>query len=150
MNTNEKYTSENCTAMGMAQKKNYTKLPKVKYFRVQSRGAVGKMDARHERKVGAWAVLVALEGGNGLRLASDVAFEHGMVFKCEFATKDEAFKAAMDFKAKWGVATSKSGKAKDEAVAKAKVEVAENMRNAMLAMGLKAEMVDVLMANLNK
>lgn len=150
MNTNENYTTSNCTTMGEAQKRNFSKLPKVKYFRVQSRGAVGKMTERHERKCGAWAILVALEGGNGLRLASDVAFEHGMVFKCEFATKDEAFKAAMEFKSKWGVATSKTGKAKDEAVTKAKEEVVANMRNALLAMGMKSEMVEVLMANVNK
>lgn len=150
MTTPEEYTTENCTAMGTAQPRNFAKLPKVKYFRVQSRGAVGTLKDRQERKVGAWAVLVAIEGGNGLRLASDVAFEHGMTFKCEFATKDDAFKAAMDFKAKWGVPTSKTAKAKDEAVGKAKDEVISKMREGLIGMGMKAEMVEVIIQNLNK
>ena len=150
MTTPEDYTTENCTSMGTAQLRNFSKLPKVKYFRVQSRGAVGTLKNRQERKTGAWAVLVAIEGGNGLRLASDVAFEYGMVFKCEFATKDAAFKAAMEFKAKWGIPTSKTAKAKDEAVRKAKDEVVSKMREGLIGMGMKAEMVEVIINNLNK
>lgn len=150
MTSPEDYTTENCTAMGTAQPRNFSKLPKVKYFRVQSRGAVGTLKDRQERKIGAWAVLVAIEGGNGLRLASDVAFEYGMTFRCEFATKDEAFNAAMNFKAKWGVPTNKTAKAKDEAVRKAKDEVISKMREGLIGMGMKAEMVEVLFQNLNK
>lgn len=108
MDTN--YTIENCTVMGAAQKRNYSKLPKVKYFRVQSRGLVGSMSNRHERKTGAWSVLVSCEGENGLRLVTDISAQHGMLIKGEFATKEQAFAAAMEYKNKWGVATSASGK----------------------------------------
>lgn len=106
MNTNDIYTIDNCTAMGEAKKKNLSALPKVKYFRVQSRGMIGKMDARKDRSVGAWAVLVALEGGNGLRLVTDVAYEYGMIIKGEFKTKEEAFEAAMKIKNTWGCGKS--------------------------------------------
>lgn len=102
MNTDEVYTINECTAMGEAHKKNLSALPKVKYFRVQSRGMVGKMDARKDRSVGAWAVLVALEGGNGLRLVTDVAYEYGMIIKGEFKTKEQAFEEAMKIKNTWG------------------------------------------------
>lgn len=149
MNENENYTVANCTVMGEAQKRNYSKLPKVKYFRVNSRGAVGTLKDMHERKVGAWAVLVALEGGNGLRLASDVALEYGMKFKCEFATKDDAFKAAMEFKAKWGVPTSAKGKKSEEDKAKAVSDTISNIRNAMKAMGLTDAAIDAIIAKAN-
>jgi pimeloyl-ACP methyl ester carboxylesterase len=61
-----------------------------------------------------------------------------------------AFKAAMEFKAKWGVPTSKTAKAKDEAVSKAKDEVISKMREGLIGMGMKAEMVEVIIQNLNK
>lgn len=149
-NINENYTVNNCTVMGAATEKNFASLPKIKYFRVQSRGCVGKMSERHERKTGAWAVLVSLEGGNGLRLASDVLFEFGMVAKCEFKTKEAAYDAALEFKKKWGMPTSKAGKAREEAKKEVKTEVLDNVKQAMLAMGLKPEVVEVLMKNINK
>lgn len=149
----DNYTVENCTVMGEAQKRNFAKLPKVKYFRVQSRGAVGTLNDLHERKVGGWAILVALENGNGLRLASDVALEFGMKFKCEYATKEDAFKAAMDFKAKWGMPTSAKGKKTEEEKAKAVKAATEEAVGkivaALKAMGLSDEAVRAIVAKAN-
>lgn len=140
MDTN--YTIENVTVYGTTQKRNFSKLPKIKYFRVQSRGTVGTMANRHERKSGAWSVLVSCEGDNkGLRLASDVAYENGMQFKTEFATKEEAFAAAMDFKKKWGVATSASGK-KSQQKAEEAVKAAQQvmLESFIKNMGVTEEM----------
>ena len=107
---NENYTVENITKAGTAQKRNFSKLPKIKYFRVQSRGAVGTIKNRHDRKVGAWAVLVMVEGAQDLRLVTDVAYEFGMNVKGEYSEKQKAYDAAMEFKAKWGKATSAKAK----------------------------------------
>ena len=149
----DNYTVENCTVMGEAQKRNFAKLPKVKYFRLQSRGAVGTLKDLHERKVGGWAILVALENGNGLRLASDIAFAPGMKFQCGYATKDEAFKAAMDFKAKWGMPTSAKGKKTEEEKAKAVKEATDaavgKIIDALKAMGLSEEAVKAIVAKAN-
>lgn len=129
MDTN--YTLENVTVYGTTQKRDYSKLPKVKYFRVQSRGIIGSMAHRHERLAGAWAVLVACEDNKGLRLVSDLGYENGMVIKGEFKTKELAFAAAMEYKEKFGMATSKSGKKAqkkiDEAVEKAKEDMVKSL-----------------------
>lgn len=103
-------TMNEVTKMGAAAKKDYRKMPKIKYFRVQSRGAVGTMDNRHDRAVGAWAVLVDCGDNKGLRLVTDIAYEMGMVVKGEFKTRDDAFKAAMEYKAKWGAVGAKTKK----------------------------------------
>lgn len=138
----------NITNLANDAKRNYGKLPVIDYFDIDIIGVTGKCGTRH---VTGYAIKVQCHGDGRVRLATDVAAEHGMKLpKNTFRTKEEAYSFAMDYKKKWGKATSKTGKAKDEAVAKAKAEVVENMRKAMLDMGLKSEMVDVLMANINK
>ena len=123
MNENyENYTVNDCTVMGEGTKRDFSKLPKVKYFRVQSRGGVGTIKNFKAREVGAWAVLVCLDGAKELRLASDVLFEYGMKFKTEYKTQDEAFKAAMKFKSEWGVVVVKEKKEKKPSVKVANIK----------------------------
>lgn len=100
------------TAAGTAVKRDWSKLPKISYFKVQSRGLVGALKNRHERAVGAWAILVAPEGGSGLRLASDIARENGMVFKCEFKTYEDAVEAGKKWREDWGKAKPKAERKK--------------------------------------
>ena len=149
----ENYTVENCTIMGEAQKRNFAKLPKIKYFRVQSRGAVGTMENRKDRKVGAWAVLVDCGDNKGLRLVTDVAYGMGMVVKGEFKTRDDAFKAAMEYKAKWGMPTSAKGKKTEEEKAKAVKAATEEAVGkivaALKAMGLSEDAVKAIIAKAN-
>lgn len=111
MNENyENYTVADITTMGSARKRDFSVLPKIKYFTVQSRGAVGTLKDLHERKVGAWTILVRVEGEKIDRLASDILFREGMKYKCEYATKEEAYKVAMKFKSEWGVEKEKKDK----------------------------------------
>lgn len=114
------------TAAGKAVKKDFSLLPKIAYFKVQSRGLVGALKNRHERSVGAWAVLVAPEGGSGLRLASDIAREKGMVFKCEFKTYDDAVEAGKKWRNEWG-----KEKVKKEQKAKKKNLTVEQVKAAL-------------------
>jgi len=104
---NENSTVDNCTQMGAASKVNYNKLPEVAYFRVQSRGAVGTLKDLHDRKVGAWAVLVSCKDGKGLRLVSDVGYEHGMKIRGEFKTREDAVAAGLKYREKFGKASAK-------------------------------------------
>lgn len=104
---NENSTVENCTQMGAASKVSYSILPEVAYFRVQSRGAVGTLKDLHDRKVGAWAVLVSCKDGKGLRLVSDVGYEHGMKIRGEFKTREEAVAAGLKYREKFGKASAK-------------------------------------------
>lgn len=108
MNDNTNSTLADITRMGTACKKDVAKLPEVAYFRVQSRGATGALKDLHDRKVGAWAVLVSCKDGKGLRLVSDVAYEHGMKIKGEFATREEAIEAGKKMVATWGKAVEKA------------------------------------------
>lgn len=106
INTNS--TMMDCTAAGEACKRDWSKLPKICYFRIQSRNKVGAIKSRHERSCGAWALLVSCDDHKGLRLASDVGYEYGMVFKCEFKDRESAISAGKDYQAKWGVAKPKA------------------------------------------
>lgn len=117
------------TTAGNAVKKDFSVLPKIAYFKVQSRGLVGAVKNRHERAVGAWAILVAPEGGRCLRLASDVAREYGMVFKCEFKTYDDAVAAGKAWREEWGKEkVKKERKAKKSAEEKA-IELLAKKKN---------------------
>lgn len=100
-------TIDNCTQMGTASKVNYKKLPEIMYFKVQSRGAVGTLKDLHDRKVGAWAVLVNCKDGKGLRLVTDVGYEHGMKIRGEFKTRYEAVEAGLKYRDKFGKASAK-------------------------------------------
>ena len=119
-------TVETITQMGEASKVNYRQLPEVAYFRVQSRGAVGTLKTLHDRKVGAWALLVSCKDGKGLRLVSDVGYEHGMKIRGEFKTREEAVAAGLKYKEKFGkhVAEEKAPKAKKPTKAELEDEVA--------------------------
>lgn len=118
INTNS--TLADITVAGSACKKNYSKLPKVCYFRVQSRNKVGTIKTRHERATGAWALLVSCDDGKGLRLVSDVGYEYGMVIKAEFKTREEAIAAGKEYQAKWHVKTTSSEERKEENERKAR------------------------------
>lgn len=114
-------TMMDITVMGNASKINYKKLPEVAYFRVQSRGATGTLKELHDRKVGAWALLVSCKDGKGLRLMTDVAYEFGMKIKGEFKTREEAIEAGKKAIEKWGKESAKkeikkSGKTLEEKV----------------------------------
>ena len=102
---NQNSTVDNCTTMGTASKVNYKELPEIMYFKVQSRGAVGTLKTLHDRKVGAWAVLVNCKDGKGLRLVTDVGYEHGMKIRGEFKTRGEAVEAGLKYREKFGKAT---------------------------------------------
>ena len=109
----ESSTINDITVRGSGTKKNVGELPEVAYFRVQSRGGVGTVKDFHDRKVGAWALLVSCKDGKGLRLATDVAYEFGMKFKGEFATREEAIEAGKNAIKAWGKkAERKAAKAK--------------------------------------
>jgi hypothetical protein len=99
-------TMTDITVMGNASKIDYKKLPEVAYFRVQSRGATGTLKDLHDRKVGAWALLVSCKDGKGLRLMTDVAYEFGMKIKGEFKTREEAIEAGKKAIEKWGKLTA--------------------------------------------
>ena len=102
MNYENNSTMADITTMGAASKKDLSKLPEVAYFRVQSRGATGTLKDLHDRKVGAWALLVSCKDGKGLRLATDVAYEFGMKLKGEFKTREEAIEAGKKAISAWG------------------------------------------------
>lgn len=107
MNYETNSTIADITTMGAASKKDISRLPEVAYFRVQSRGATGTLKDLHDRKTGAWALLVSCKDGKGLRLATDVAYEFGMKFKGEFATREEAIEAGKKAISTWGKAVEK-------------------------------------------
>ena len=108
MNENTNSTIADITTRGAAAKINYAALPEVAYFRVQSRGATGTLKDLHDRKVGAWAVLVSCKDGKGLRLVTDVGYEFGMKLKGEFRTREEAIEAGKKYLEKFGKAVEKA------------------------------------------
>ena len=134
MNTETNSTIADITVMGEASKKDLSKLPEVAYFRVQSRGATGTLKDLHDRKVGAWALLVSCKDGKGLRLATDVAYEFGMKLKGEFKTREEAIEAGKKAISAWGKAVEKKEtKAKGPTKAALAAEIEELKRQLALA-----------------
>lgn len=134
MNYEMNSTMADITTMGAASKKDLSKLPEVAYFRVQSRGATGALKDLHDRKVGAWALLVSCKDGKGLRLATDVAYEFGMKLKGEFKTREEAIEAGKKAISAWGKAVEKkAAKAKGPTKAELANEVEELKRQLALA-----------------
>lgn len=134
----------NITTLANDAKRNYGKLPVIDYFDVDIVGVTGKCGERH---VTGYAIKVQCHGDGRVRLATDVAAEYGMKLpKNTFRTKEEAYSFAMDYKAKWGKAKSKNGKAKEEAVAAAKGEVISKMRIALKAMGLSDTVIETIVA----
>lgn len=134
MNYEMNSTMADITVMGAASKKDLSKLPEVAYFRVQSRGATGALKDLHDRKVGAWALLVSCKDGKGLRLATDVAYEFGMKLKGEFKTREEAIEAGKKAISAWGKAVEKKAvKAKGPTKAALEAEVEELRRQLALA-----------------
>lgn len=134
MNYEMNSTMADITTMGAASKKDLSKLPEVAYFRVQSRGATGALKDLHDRKVGAWALLVSCKDGKGLRLATDVAYEFGMKLKGEFKTREEAIEAGKKAISAWGkVIEKKATKAKGPTKAALAAEVEELKRQLALA-----------------
>ena len=136
MNENTNSTLADITTMGSASKVNYHALPEVAYFRVQSRGATGTLSDLHDRKVGAWAVLVSCKDGKGLRLVTDVGYEHGMKLKGEFRTRQEAIDAGMKYKEKFGKAVERKESKKltpAEKVAKMTQEERDELLAALMA-----------------
>ena len=134
MNTETNSTVADITVMGEASKKDLSKLPEVAYFRVQSRGATGTLKDLHDRKVGAWALLVSCKDGKGLRLATDVAYEFGMKLKGEFKTREEAIEAGKKAISAWGKAVEKKEtKAKGPTKAALAAEIEELKRQLALA-----------------
>lgn len=133
MNYENNSTMADITTMGAASKKDLSKLPEVAYFRVQSRGATGALKDLHDRKVGAWALLVSCKDGKGLRLATDVAYEFGMKLKGEFKTREEAIEAGKKAISAWGkVIEKKAAKAKGPTKAELASEVEELKRQLAL------------------
>lgn len=133
MNYENNSTMADITTMGAASKKDLSKLPEVAYFRVQSRGATGALKDLHDRKVGAWALLVSCKDGKGLRLATDVAYEFGMKLKGEFKTREEAIEAGKKAISAWGKAVEKkAAKAKGPTKAELANEVEELKRQLAL------------------
>lgn len=145
----KRYKMENTIEMQVkANTKNLSKLPKAECVSIHVDGNSGKVK---DGTLKASAFILMVKCNGEWRPENEWLHRAGMKTARRVFTDIEKAKAAKaEIKAKWGVPTSKTGKAKDEAVAKAKEEVIDNMRKAMLGMGLKAEMVDVIMANLNK
>lgn len=134
----------NITTLANDAKRNYGKLPVIDYFDIDIVGVTGKCGERH---VTGYAIKVQCHGDGRVRLATDVAAEYGMKLpKNNFRTKEEAHKFALEYKAKWGKSQSKSGKAKEEAVAAAKGELLGKMRIALKAMGLSDTVVETIIA----
>lgn len=134
-----------CTTCGEAKKRDFSALPEISYFKVQSRNRVGSIKNRHDRACGMWVILVALKGGTGLRLASDVGYEYGMVFKCEFKTREEAVAAGLEYRSLWGKEVPKAEpKAKKVSVSKQLEEANEKIKRleALLAAKVDADTAD--------
>lgn len=96
MTENQEYTVK-----GPYTRRDASAMPAVRYFRVQSRGGY----ARHglqEKKRGGFALLVMLDGAQGLRLVGDVALERGQVWKGEFDTPSAAIEAGKAYLRTWG------------------------------------------------
>ena len=145
----KRYKMENTIEMQVkANTKNLSKLPKADCVSIHVDGNSGKVK---DGTLKASAFIIMVKCNGEWRPENEWLHKAGMKTARRVYTDIEKAKAAKaEIKAKWGVPTSKTGKAKDEAVAKAKAEVVENMRQAMLGMGMKPEMVEILMANLNK
>lgn len=136
----------NITNLANDAKRNYGKLPVIDYFDIDIVGVTGKCGTRH---VTGYAIKVQCHGDGRVRLATDVAAEYGMKLpKNTFRTKEEAYSFAMDYKKKWGKATSKAGKAKEEAAAKAKAYVITQMAEKLRAMGINETAIKTLLAAL--
>lgn len=136
MSENNNSTLADITTRGTATKVNYSELPSVAYFRVQSRGATGTLKDLHDRKVGAWAVLVSCHDGKGLRLVSDVGYEYGMKLKGEFKTREEALAAGKKYSERFGKAVERKESRKltpAEKVAKMTPEEREAFLSALMA-----------------
>lgn len=134
----------NITTLANDATRNYAKLPVIDYFDIDIVGVTGKCGERH---VTGYAIKVQCHGDGRVRLATDVAAEHGMKLpKNTFRTKEEAHKFALEYKKKWGKSQSKSGKAKEEAVAAAKNELLGKMRTALKAMGLSDAVIETIVA----
>lgn len=99
-----------------------SKLPVVKFFKIDSRGGIGGKKNFHERKCGAFALLVSCADGRGLHLASDTLARHGMRTKCEFATFTDALEAGRKMQATWGFAKPSKAKSVKKAALQAENE----------------------------
>lgn len=142
----------NITNLANDAKRNYGKLPIIDYFNIDIVGVTGKCGERH---ITGYAIMVQCHGDGRVRLATDVAAEHGMklpkniirvVNGDEEGAKKAAYKLALEYKAKWGKTQSKAGKAKEEAVAAAKSEVLNRMKTALKAMGLSDAVIETIIA----
>lgn len=134
------------TNLASDAKRDYGKLPVIDYFDVDIVGVTGKCGERH---VTGYAIKVQCHGDGRVRLATDVAAEHGMKLpKNIIKTREEAHKLALEYKAKWGKAKSAAGKAKEEAVAKAKTELVGQIAQKMREMGLNEAAIKALTGNL--
>lgn len=134
--------------------RDYSKLPVIDYFDIDIVGITGKCGERH---ITGYVIKVQCHGDGRVRLATDVAAEHGMKLPKNIirvvdndveGAKKEAHKLALEYKAKWGKAKSASGKAKEEAVAKAKNEIMEQIVQKMREMGLNEVAIKTLTGNL--
>ena len=142
------------TTLAEDANRNYGKLPVIDYFDIDIVGVTGKCGERH---ITGFAIKVQCHGDGRVRLATDVAAEYGMKLPKniirvkdgdEEGAKKEAYKLALEYKAKWGKAKSAAGKAKEEAVAKAKTELVEQIAQKMREIGLSEEAIKTLTGNL--
>lgn len=129
-------TMDDRTTLATWAKYDPAKLPVIKFFKIDSRGGIGGKKNFHERKCGAFALLVSCADGRGLHLASDTLARHGMRTKCEFATFTDALEAGRKMQATWGFA--KAPKAKGAKKAELTAEN-EKLRAALLAAGYTQE-----------
>lgn len=142
------------TALGADATRNYGKLPVIDFFDIDIVGVTGAMGERH---ITGFAIKVQCHGDGRVRLATDVAAEYGMklpknivrVVKGDVeSAKREAYALALDYKAKWGKAKSAAGKAKEEAVAKAKEALVSQIAEKMRMMGLTEAAIATLTGTL--
>jgi len=142
------------TTLAEDANRNYGKLPVIDYFDIDIVGVTGKCGERH---ITGFAIKVQCHGDGRVRLATDVAAEYGMKLPKNIirvvdgdveGAKKEAHKLALEYKAKWGKATSKAGKAREKAVETAKSELLAGIVAKMKEMGLNDAAIKTLTGNL--
>ena len=147
------YSVNNITELGEKTKRNYSELPVIDFFRIDI-GGVSDTDTKTQkgRHVTVYEIMVQCHGCGHFRRDTDVAGEKGMKLPHNsYKTKEAAFAAALEYKAKWGKPTSKSGKkseeAKTKAVEEAKTQLLDNLRSALSKMGLNDVAINAIIAN---
>ena len=129
-----------------AHKKNLCVMPKVEAASIHVAGNSGKVKDG-ELKASAFIIMVKCNG----EWRPENEWLHKYGFKTArrvYANIEKARAAKEEIKSKWGKSTSAAGKAKEEAVAKAKEALVSQIAEKMRVMGLTEAAISALTGNL--